>query len=282
MLPSSWNVRFARPCTKTDKTKCQILADSDLSDRALAENDPSRIDPLAVTALSAPRDAPLGTSGFSAAGKRAPATPRCQTPRRHVCVGTSCGRNVIKWPASVREERVLCKSILSPQREPMDESIIRRVKSPMLPKFRCCFRQILPVRKKFPKSFPASGPRSFGLAGRPLGVLPAIATLLGQGLWSDIAATTGSRIRTFEFPPGSSPAAPSLLLGNYSRVYCARSIAFLKLRQRQRIIKPAISGGTGGMPKGQQKRAEDFFGVVVPFFTPQKSQKSPLAGLPRE
>jgi len=135
-----------------------------------------------------PTTPPFGTSGFSAAGKAARATPqcqtpRCQTPRRHVCPGTSCGRNVIKWPASVREERVLCKSILSPQREPMDESIIRRVKSPMLPKFRCYFRQILPVGKKFPKSFPSSRPRSLGLAGRPLGVLLAVATFLGHGIW---------------------------------------------------------------------------------------------------
>jgi hypothetical protein len=57
-------------------------------------------------------------------------------------------------PQAVRQEWVLCKSILSPQREPTGESIIRRNKPPMLPESDCFCSEILPAGRKNSKIFP--------------------------------------------------------------------------------------------------------------------------------
>jgi len=143
--------------------------------------------------------------------------------------GPTCKSNVLKRPASVREERVLCKSILSPQREPKGESIIRRFKPPMLPNVRDRFSQFLPVGKKFPKSFPEIRPRSFGLMGQPFDD-PRVATLLATGIYPRAAKVSEPHPNCFAIRLVQAVLLhASLLQRNYSGDDCRRSITFLKL-----------------------------------------------------
>jgi hypothetical protein len=59
MLPSSWNVRSHVRARNKAKTKCQIFADIPTGQTGRMRNDnSSRIEPQAMTALSAPHDAP--------------------------------------------------------------------------------------------------------------------------------------------------------------------------------------------------------------------------------
>src|ERR1700733_2892305 len=117
---------------RQDKQKCKFLAVLQSPNAVRAANDSSRIDPLAITASWAPHDAPSGHLALRQTrrpGRRRDVDTSYDVP----ALGPFAEGARAKSRQAAREERVLCKSILSPQREPIGESIIRRVKSPMLP-----------------------------------------------------------------------------------------------------------------------------------------------------
>jgi len=106
--------------------------------------------------LVGPRDTHLRHLAFRQAGKSRPCDVvvfHNRTTDSHL--GPIAEESLWYDRQAVREEWVLCKSILSPQREPTGESIIRRNKSPMLPESGCFCLEILPAgRKKSQNLFP--------------------------------------------------------------------------------------------------------------------------------
>ena len=138
--------------------------------------------------------------------------------------GASCERNVLKRPASVREERVLCKSILSPQREPIGESIIRRVKPPMLPKVQLLILAIFADWGKISKIVPRVS-TTFPLAWRvALASILAWQPLLGAGVYSLCRQGFGAASERFAFrwykpccmPPCRSGIIRAMIAGGQS------------------------------------------------------------------
>ena len=135
---------------RQNKQKCKLLAVLQSPNAVRAANDSSRIDPLRFTASSAPHDAPSGHLALRQTkqpGRRRGVDASYDVP----ALGPFAVRAPAKSRQAAREERVLCKSVLSPQREPIGESIIRRVKSPMLPEFRFDFPEFLPAGQNFQK-----------------------------------------------------------------------------------------------------------------------------------
>lgn len=121
----------------------------------LRKYESSRNVPLVVTALSAPPRRPAkGHPAFrqqaTKPGRHRGVFTRYDVPAPEPLAVETCSNG----RSAMREEWVLCKSILSPQREPIGESIIRRDKSPMLPEFRFSFLEFLPAGRKISKIFP--------------------------------------------------------------------------------------------------------------------------------
>jgi hypothetical protein len=117
--------------------------------------------------------------------------------------GAPCESNVLKWPASVREERVLCKSILSPQREPMGESIIRRSNRPCYQKCDADSRNFCRSGKNFQNRFPRFDHVPLALRVGRLTIL-AWQPCSSQG-FTPMSARSWSRIRTVLRSPWYKP-----------------------------------------------------------------------------
>ncbi len=142
--------------------------------------------------------------------------------------GATCESNVLKRPASVREERVLCKSILSPQREPKGESIIRRSNHPCYQKCDADSRNFCRSGKNFQNRFPNS--TTFLWLGGSAVWRSSRGNLTRQSDLPPCLQGFGAASELFCVPPVQAVLLhASLLQRNYSSGDCRRSIAILKL-----------------------------------------------------
>jgi hypothetical protein len=202
--------------------------------RRSRKNDPSRIDPLAVTALSAPTT-PLWASDFSGSRHSNPGDAAVFTPR----TTQSPGSLLQKTSGLLQKNRdrtadkqsgksgFSAKASFLPSENQWANPLFAVSNHPCYQNSNAPAPNSYRPEKKFQKSSPWCFSRASRLDGPPpRQSVPASGPMPRH--WPP-PTRRSSRIRTFSYAPPRGCRTPPCCLNNYSIVDSPRSIAYLKL-----------------------------------------------------